>query len=103
MQVFQWHKEGFELPDGAELLAEGDAYPNQAYRYGANAYAIQFHPEVTEAMHRQWVQRGAQRLSEPGAQPAEEQLRNRHRYDQQVEQWLDRFLPYWLNAGVAGA
>ncbi len=101
MKVFQWHKEGFELPDGGELLAEGDAYPNQAYRYGRNAYALQFHPEVTEAMNRQWARRLAHRLSEPGAQPAEQQLRDRRRHDPQVEAWLDRFLPYWLNSGVA--
>ncbi len=101
MRVFQWHKEGFELPAGAELLAEGDAYPIQAYRYGSNAYAIQFHPEVTEAMNRQWARRGARRRSEPGAQPAEEQFRDRRRYDPQVEQWLDRFLLLWLNSGAA--
>ena len=30
--VYQWHREGFELPAGAELLAEGDAFPVQAFR-----------------------------------------------------------------------
>ena len=31
--------------EGAALLAEGDDFPVQAYRYG-NAVALQFHPEV---------------------------------------------------------
>lgn len=102
MQVFQWHKEGFDLPDGAELLAEGDYYPNQAFRYGANAYGIQFHPEVTEAINRRWLKGGAHRLVEPGAQPADEQLEKRARYDPYVDRWLDRFLRIYLNGHNGG-
>ena len=30
--VYHWHREGFELPAGAELLAEGDDFPVQAFR-----------------------------------------------------------------------
>ncbi len=30
--MFQWHIEGFTLPDGAELLAYGDEFPNQAIK-----------------------------------------------------------------------
>jgi len=33
-QVYQWHREGFDLPLGGELLAEGDSFPVQAFRYG---------------------------------------------------------------------
>jgi GMP synthase (glutamine-hydrolysing) len=29
--VYQFHREGFDLPRGAELLATADAYPNQAF------------------------------------------------------------------------
>ena len=41
--VYQWHREGFDLPRGAQLLAEGDAFPVQAFRWGPCAYAVQFH------------------------------------------------------------
>lgn len=41
--VYHFHREGFELPRGADLLAEGDAYPNQAFRYDGNAWGLQFH------------------------------------------------------------
>jgi len=47
--VYQWHREGFDLPRGAELLAEGDIFKVQAIRYGSG-YALQFHPDVTHAM-----------------------------------------------------
>ena len=42
---FQFHSEGFDLPTGCELLARGDVFNNQAFRY-KNCYALQFHPEV---------------------------------------------------------
>ncbi|MFQ5913431.1 MAG: type 1 glutamine amidotransferase [Nitrospinota bacterium] len=52
--VFHWHGDTFDLPEGAVLLAASDTYPHQAYRLGYNAYAFQFHVEVTEPMIRQW-------------------------------------------------
>src|SRR3954454_5724009 len=45
-RVYHWHREGFELPVGAELLAECDDFPVQAFRTG-NAFGVQFHPDVT--------------------------------------------------------
>ncbi len=32
-RVYQWHREGFDLPAGGELLAEGDDFAVQAFRY----------------------------------------------------------------------
>src|SRR5665811_1247493 len=64
--VYQWHREGFDLPAGGELLAEGDSFSVQAFRYGTG-YALQFHPEVTHAMMYRWLVRGAHRMELPGA------------------------------------
>lgn len=36
-------------------LASSDLYPNQAFRYGANAYAFQFHIEVSVQMITEWM------------------------------------------------
>ena len=38
--VYQWHREGFDLPADAVLLAEGDAFQNQAFQYGRAAFAF---------------------------------------------------------------
>jgi GMP synthase (glutamine-hydrolysing) len=96
--VYQWHRDGFDLPAGAELLAEGgEAFPIQAYRYGAKAVALQFHPEVTYQMMCRWTVRGAERLSLPGAQPRQSHLDGWFRYDGGVERWLQTFLPQWMN------
>jgi GMP synthase (glutamine-hydrolysing) len=93
--VYQWHREGFDLAAGAELLAEGDCFPVQAFRYGS-AYALQFHPEVTHAMMCRWTVRGAARLDLPNAQPRAEHFSGRAAYDYAVRQWLRRFLDHWL-------
>jgi GMP synthase (glutamine-hydrolysing) len=55
LNVFQWHADGFELPRGAVLLAGSVAYPNQAFRWGAHAYGIQFHLEVSPEMAQAWA------------------------------------------------
>jgi len=54
-KVFHWHGETFDIPKGAERLAASDLYPNQAFRYGNNAYAFQFHIEVSRQMIFDWL------------------------------------------------
>jgi GMP synthase (glutamine-hydrolysing) len=55
IDVFQWHGDTFEIPDGAHKLAESEICPNQAFRIGNNVYGLQFHIEVTEEMIQQWL------------------------------------------------
>ena len=37
------------------LLASSPAYPNQAFRWGRSAYAVQFHLEVSREMAEEWA------------------------------------------------
>ncbi len=90
--VYQWHREGFDLPHGATLLAENGVFVNQAFRYGETTYGVQFHPEVTRAIVERWTEKAAEDLLLPGAQPRDEQLTSFERYDAKVEQWSRRFL-----------
>lgn len=55
LPTLQWHGDTFELPAGAVRLAGSSAYPNQAFRVGATAYAVQFHLEVSRAMAVEWA------------------------------------------------
>jgi GMP synthase (glutamine-hydrolysing) len=54
-KVFHWHGETFDLPSGAQRIARSALYPNQAFRYGANAYAFQFHIEVKKETIFEWM------------------------------------------------
>jgi len=54
--VFQWHEDTFEIPHHAILIATSSLIPDQAFRYGENAYGLQFHLEVTEEMIREWME-----------------------------------------------
>lgn len=90
--VYHFHHEGFELPSGADLLAEGDTYPNQAFRYGANAYGLQFHAELTRAMMQSWIVRGASRFTQPNAQVGKLHLDGRMLFDPPLRSWLSDFL-----------
>lgn len=101
--VYQWHREGFDLPPGAVLLAEGDIFQVQAYRYGPAAYGIQFHPEVTHLMMCRWTTRGHARLETPGARPRETHFADRPVYDPAVRNWLGDFLDRWLAVERVGA
>jgi GMP synthase (glutamine-hydrolysing) len=99
--AYQWHREGFDLPRDATLLAEGEDFPHQAFSYGEAAFAIQFHPEVTLAMMHRWTVRASHRFSLPGAQNRAEHLRRRLIHDQAVAAWLDGFLDVWLAKGLS--
>lgn len=56
--VFHWHGDTFDLPNGAVHLARSAQCENQAFRYGASAYAMQFHLEMTAAMIDEWLCEG---------------------------------------------
>lgn len=51
-QWFQWHYDGFSVPSGATALAHSAVSP-QAFRLG-RTLAVQFHPEATESIVRNW-------------------------------------------------
>ena len=65
--VLQWHDdEIFELPRGAVLLASSTTYPNQAFRVGDRAWALQFHIETTPEQVTQWAAQWHDQIAELG-------------------------------------
>jgi GMP synthase-like glutamine amidotransferase len=52
--TFQWHHDSFDIPSAGVLLASSAACPHQAFRVGECAWGLQFHPEVTEQIIRDW-------------------------------------------------
>jgi len=99
--VYHWHREGFDCPAGARVLATGDDFPTQAISFGPAAYGLQFHPEVTHAMLCRWTVRASERLTAPGAQDRDRQIEGRFMYDPHVSHWLEAFLDHWLGDRAA--
>ncbi|MBE9079993.1 glutamine amidotransferase [Romeria aff. gracilis LEGE 07310] len=98
LYVYQWHQEGFEIPASATLLAKGDAFPNQAFRYGSQAYGVQFHPEITADMIDFWTGKAPEQLVLAGAQPRDLHFKYHQQHGAAVERWLEPFLQTWLSA-----
>ena len=67
LSVFQWHEDTFEIPNAGKLIATSTSVPHQAFKYGENAYGLQFHLEVTEKMIREWME--SYELKFDGSQP----------------------------------
>ena len=95
-RVHHFHREGFELPEGAVLLAEGDVFRNQAFSYGRAAFGLQFHIELTNAMVGRWTRRIAEREWKPGTQQAAEHFAGRALHDWKTATFLEAFLDRWL-------
>ena len=69
----QWHGDTFDLPEGVERLAGSAQYENQAFAKGDWLLAVQFHPEVDDAIHEDWLDAWGDELPEYGLD--REQLR----------------------------
>jgi GMP synthase (glutamine-hydrolysing) len=55
--VLQFHEDTFKVPDEAVALASSETSGlAQAFRYGTNAYAVQFHFEVDHDILRGWCE-----------------------------------------------
>jgi GMP synthase (glutamine-hydrolysing) len=93
---YQWHKECFDIPCCAERLAEGDMFPNQAFRVNGHVYGLQFHPEVTESIIDRWTSDGSIGMTRPEAQPRRRQLADSAVHEPKVEAWTQRFLDHWI-------
>lgn len=94
--VYQWHQDAMGLPDGAVRLATSDLFDTQAYRWGDQAYAIQFHPEVTRDMVLYWTRAAKAMLNREGAQPRQAQIEATKSYDAPIEDWFRQFLAHWI-------
>ena len=80
------------MQSGASLLAEGEIFANQAFKYGDNAHALQFDPEAMEPTIQKWTSDSIKRLQMPGTQLPEPHFDGFRKYDRAVDKWTRRFL-----------
>ena len=99
--VLQSHYHGFTIPRGAVRLAGTDAYANQAFSYGRNAFGFQFHPEASRTALSRWISRRGDRATAPGAFPPDRQLEDNLKYDGTLGRWFNTFLETWIAPALA--
>ena len=100
--VYQWHREGCELPRDGRLLATSDgAFPVQAFAYGPAAVGVQFHPEITYAQVHRWTGNNNTRLQMKGACERQQHIDGHVMHGPKVQAWLGRFLDRWANNALS--
>ena len=86
IDVYHYHFDSHELPEGAVLLAETDGII-EAYRVGDAAWGLQFHLEVGLATQLAWIAGGRDVYEREGLDPAEHERlshENWRRYREQT-------------------
>lgn len=95
--VLHWHGDTFDLPDGAARLAETAICQNQAFSYGPNALAVQFHPEAGGDGFERWLighahELARERIDVPKLRAEQSALQStlQRRADACITEWLAR-------------
>ena len=90
LQVYHWHRDGFDLPAGATLLASGELFANQAFTLGPRTLAVQFHPEINAGMIDSWSRRApADADQAPGAQHRSTHRAGYAAHQARVHTWIE--------------
>ncbi len=66
LTFFQWHQDTFALPEKAYALAQGKTCLNQAFSIDNCIWALQFHPEVTPLIIKEWIEQWPEEIEEFG-------------------------------------
>ncbi|MHC2396786.1 GMP synthase (glutamine-hydrolyzing) [Bradyrhizobium barranii subsp. barranii] len=93
--VLHWHGDTFDLPDNAARLASNENYKNQAFAFGNNALALQFHLEADPRQLEEWYVGHAVELA--SAKISVQELRARTaEVSKTVARAADRVFTTWL-------
>ncbi|PAU87177.1 amidotransferase [Pseudomonas sp. WN033] len=95
--VLHWHGETFDLPPGAVHLARSPGCEHQAFQLGRNVIGLQFHPEATPELLREFVEQAEDDLTaDRYVQPAERILAVSTEQLAQTGALLENLLDYLL-------
>jgi GMP synthase (glutamine-hydrolysing) len=95
--MLHWHGEIFDLPEKAVLLASTEKYRNQAFSYGSNILALQFHPEITQRGMEKWFIGHIAEIMQTDGISVEQLRAETHRFANQLEVQGELFFNSWFN------
>lgn len=108
VDVYHYHFDSHELPEGAVLLAETDGIV-EAYRLGDSAWGLQFHLEVGLATQLAWIAGGRHVYEREGVDPADQEQRSHENWRLYREQahavgaaFAEQVVAYAQRAHVTG-
>ncbi|WP_034296900.1 glutamine amidotransferase [Herbaspirillum sp. RV1423] len=102
-RVLHWHGDTFDLPTGAKHLAATDRYRNQAFSWGRNCLALQFHPEFDVRMVEQWLIGHAHEIAHSREASLAALRSGTHEYGNHFQQAARAFWNGWLASIAAVA
>jgi GMP synthase (glutamine-hydrolysing) len=98
--MLHWHGETFDLPSSATLLASTESCPNQAFSYGNNILALQFHPEVTQHSMEKWYIGHIGEIMQTQNVSVEKLRQDAQQFANRLEVQGELFFNSWFNAVI---
>ena len=92
---FQWHRDPMPLPTEAHLLGSTEHFTSQAY-FLKNSLALQFHPDATLRVIREWIDIGAESFREFGAQSRSQIIELAAHQEAFINSWTKGLLIRWF-------
>ena len=98
--MLHWHGETFDLPAGAALLASSERCQHQAFSYGKNILALQFHPEITQRGMEKWFIGHIGEIMQSEGVSVEKLREDTRQFANQLEVQGELFFNSWFNEVV---
>jgi GMP synthase-like glutamine amidotransferase len=93
-KVFHWHGDTFDIPEGADRIAESQAFPNQGFIYRDTAIALQFHLEVGPDNVRAMIEHCGDEIREGPYMQTSDEILGEDRFFEDNYRIMYRFLSY---------
>lgn len=96
-QVFHWHGDQFDIPEGAVHLLRSEANENQAFAHGTQVLGLQFHVEAATPQVELMLAHGADELVDaPHIQSRQEIIRGAQQHSEGCYALLSTILEQWI-------
>lgn len=103
VRMLHWHGDTFDLPQGARHLAATSRYANQAFLWGENCLALQFHPEFDSASVEKWLIGHAYEIAHTPAISLFELRTDAERHGPAAQIAAEKFWAAWLRGLQPGS